>query len=65
MERTFRVGVVDLQKGILTADLELFAFESQQLPTLYNRVHVDEGGLGISFPSQEAAGGRVGMSTRQ
>lgn len=52
MERIFGLGVVDLQK---TADLELFAFESRQLPTLH-RVHVGEGGLGILFPRSGRSG---------
>ena len=33
-------------------------------PSLY-RVHVDEGGLGISFPSRATAEGWAGMSKRQ
>lgn len=34
-------------------------------PLSLHREHVDEGGLGVSFPSRAAAGGRVRMSRRQ
>ena len=49
MEKTFRVDVVDLQKGILTVDLELFAFESQQLLTLHIKCTLKKVALGFRF----------------
>ena len=42
-----------------------FGSRSQSTRQSLHRVHVDEGGLGISFPSRAAVGSRVWMSRRQ